>query len=411
MPMELEYLLRCIESTQELGHEEAAFQLGIKISTLERYLREARERFGIDLNSDVEMIKSNVKYKQETLRARDTNRIERKTFREFARVSNAVQEYQKEIIKIIKENNFAETKKHTIKNSKASGIIHLTDTHFNELVNMEGYNYYDFSVASKRLYKFANESIKIFKLYNIENVLIAMTGDMLNSDARLDKLLNAATNRAKATFVGADLLRSFIFHINQHFNVSVAAVSGNESRIGDEVGYTDMLVTDNYDFTIFQILKLIFEDKPGIKFADFGGKEQDIIVGNKRILLMHGNETTLRGDVEKGISQLMGKYADKGKKIDFVIFGHIHYARIGDKFGRGSSLVGANDYSDKGLHLISRASQNIHIITKEGDIHSIKIDLQNTTNEKYDFNKALEAYNPKSAGKLKQTTKIMEIVI
>ena len=60
-----------------------------------------------------------------------------------------------------------------------------------------------------------------------------------------------ATNRAKATFLGTHLLKHFILDINQVANVSVACVTGNESRVNEELGWVDIVASDNYDFTIF----------------------------------------------------------------------------------------------------------------------------------------------------------------
>ena len=75
-------------------------------------------------------------------------------------------------------------------------------------------------------------------------------------------------------------------------------------------------------------------------------------------------------------------------------------------------MVGSNDYSDKKLNLISKASQNIHIIYDKNRRDSIKIDLQNTDEiEGYNIDKSLEAYNPKSSSKLISETTIVKVVI
>ena len=61
------------------------------------------------------------------------------------------------------------------------------------------------------------------------------------------------------------------------------------------------------------------------------------------------------------------------------------------------------------MQLAGRASQNIHIITKE-DINSIKIDLQDTKGIKgYDVEYALEQYNAKSWSKAHKETKVITI--
>jgi predicted phosphodiesterase len=164
------------------------------------------------------------------------------------------------------------------------------------------------------------------------------------------------------------------------------------------------------------MLDMLFDHWQPEKMRFFHGDagEQRVQIAGKNILLVHGESKTLQGDIEKGIGQLCGKYAINKVDIDFVLFGHIHYARIGDHFARSGSLVGANSYSDHGLNLMSRASQNIHIITDTGQIHSMKLDLQDVDaygTDGYPYSKRLEAYNAKSASKNHIPTKILEVVI
>jgi len=360
---------------------------------------------------DEEIVEQAVRIAKQKQRFMDSNRIERKTFREYARVENAVAEYNKEMIRLLSQNSFSELTEFHEKHSKSAGIIHLSDLHLNELVNIK-VNKFDFKIASQRLQKYIYLAKKIFNAFHVQNVLVAFTGDLLNSDKRLDKLLNEATNRSKATFLAVDILKSVLLDLNSEYNISVACVSGNESRIWDEVGWSEIVMTDNYDFTIFNMLKYLCLDSEGIQFITGDPTEIVVPVGGKNILLVHGEQKVLLSNTEKGIIQMVGKWSTRGVKIDYVIFGHLHYARIGDHFARSGSLVGANDYSDKDLQLITKASQNLHLITEGGQLHSVKLDLQDASDfEGYNFDSALEAYNPKSSQKLKKKTVTFEVVI
>ena len=365
----------------------------------------AKELLG-GIETDGELIKSNIDYKKQTQRFMDSNRIERKSFREYARIDNAVSEFNKELIALLKEHSLSFlTKRHDTKHGKATGIFHLTDAHFNELVSLPNNNY-DFTIASKRVKLFVSQAKRYFNLFKVKNVFVAMTGDLLNSDRRIDELLAQATNRAKATFLAVNILEQALLDLNQDFNVSVASVTGNESRIRDVMGFTDMVATDNYDFTIFETLKHLFR-KSSFRFIEGDPTELVVEVGGKNILLLHG--TSIGREIEREVQKIKGKYIAKGVKIDFVIFGHKHSCRCGDWYARGSSIVGANAFSDKDLQLESRASQNIHIIFENG-WDSIKIDLQNTDGvEGYDIQKELEAYNAKSSHK-KQLPEIYRVV-
>ena len=358
--------------------------------------------------ADEELKAKSIEYKQQTQKYQDTNRIERKTFRQDSRISNALEEYNKSLIE-----NFTSLEPFTIIheniNDKAIGIIQLSDIHFNELINIEG-NQYDFKIAAKRLKLLCTKAKIYFNNMNVSNVLIAFTGDILNNDKLLDKLLNQATNRAKATLLGFHILEQFICDLNQFFNVSIASVTGNEGRANIELGYSNIMATDNYDFTIFNMLKIAFRNNKGITFIEGNGSEQIIEIAKSNVLLLHG--LSIKGEVEKSIQQIIGKYASKGIIVDYVFIGHIHSARIGDLYARSSSLCGANAYSDYALNLASRASQNIAIFYDNKSHDVFKIDLQNTDNiQGYQIISLLEEYNAKSIDKCKKNTTIFKVVI
>ena len=359
-------------------------------------------------DADVEVIKENVRLSKQKQKAQDRNRIQNKAFREHARIENAIEEYSKELKTLFENNSLnCTTTKHKT-NNKAVGVIQFSDVHLNELVDLEN-NKYDFSVASKRARLFVNKAKTYFKTANVSNIVFALTGDLMNSDRRLDELLNQATNRAKATFLGVDIFQQAILDMAKDFNVTVASIVGNEGRANKELGWSDIIATDNYDYTIFQCLRYLFKDS-NVKFIHGDPSELVINVAGQNLLMMHGHGS-FRGKLDTAVNQIAGRYSLRGIKIDYVIFGHVHSARVGDNFGRSSSMVGANDYSEKALNLNGRASQNCYIFYDNGNRDGIKIDLQNTQNEGYNIDKSLEAYNAKSHGKTKTKKTIFEVVV
>lgn len=369
----------------------------------------------IEEMTDKELIEQNVKYKMTLQKFMDINRVERKGFREYSRILNVQEDLNKELIRLINKHSL-ELKKVKIKSFKIKkfsiGIVHLTDLHFNELVNLTT-NKYDFVIASKRLKKYVEKSKIYLKSHNINTVLIAFTGDLVNSDRRLDEILNNITNRVKASLLAVDLLKQVILDYAKDFNVSVASVVGNESRLPKDIGWGSVIASNNYDYMIFEILKRLFKNtKIVFHYNPNDSFEQVINIMNYNILLIHGHQRIFTSNYEKAIQQLKGKYTSQGIIINFVLTGHLHSCRIGDTYARGSSLVGANGYSDKGLVLESRASQNLHIISEDGSRDSIKIDLQNTDNvDGYNIIKELETYHAKSFDKLKNKITIFKLVL
>ena len=216
-----------------------------------------------------EVIKNSNKLEKSKQRLQDEKRINRRIFRENTRVENAYVALAEALRKEIKDNPWEIKLKHIkpSKISKSAGIVHLSDLHFNELVNIDG-NHYDFNVASKRLKLFAAKIAQAFKSRDIYNIAVVMTGDMLNSDRRTDEIISMATNRACATFIGAQLLSLFIAELATNFNIQVISVSGNESRIREEYSHVDHFATDSFDFMMYEIMKTQFEQNKikNIKF-------------------------------------------------------------------------------------------------------------------------------------------------
>jgi predicted phosphodiesterase len=344
---------------------------------------------------------------------RDTNRIERKAWRNKARLFNAIEAFNEELIEVIYSTDMTvDIPVHVYDTpTQAMGIVHFTDAHFNELVDIQG-NQFDFSIAAKRCQKYITEARKYFDACGVREVLFAMTGDLINSDRRLDELLNEATNRAKATFLAVKIIRQMLMDLALSYNVIVTCVTGNESRAKQDIAYSDVLATDNYDFTIYNILKLVNETSEAITFIDVQDYNEHVVnVCDQNVLLLHGNQVD-KNHVEKSVQQIKGKWIAKGVPIDLVLFGHLHSARIGDTYARGSSIVGANAYSDSALQLTSRASQNIHILYTDRSRDSIKIDLQYYDGyDGYEIDEDLEEYNAKSLAKTHKPITIMEITI
>ena len=354
--------------------------------------------------ADKEVIEENLKLAKRSQKQADLNRIKNKSFREHVRLENALVEYNKALIDILKTESLKTTIKQHESKGKQAIIVQIADTHFNELVDLKN-NKYDFEVASKRLQKFAYHIKEYATFYNVSEIFVAVTGDLLNSDRRLDEKLSLSTNRAKATFLGVHLLKHLILDLNSIANVSVGCVSGNESR-AYELGWVDMVATDNYDFTIFEILRMLL---PDINFITSGGLELVVEVNGHNVLLIHGHQL---GNMQNDkIAKVISKYARNGIILDFMMCGHLHETKITDMFARSSSLVGANAYSENALLLSSRAAQNIYIM-KDNERHDIRIDLQHTKGFKgYAINKELSAYNAKSLDKTHKKQTVFKIVI
>ena len=377
------------------------YQLDVSIDYLRKQIKEVVHY----LIADKDIVEYNIRLAKQKQKFQDLNRIERKAFREGSRQENALIEYNTEIIKLLKRESL-KTKLSKKKHSTESVIVvQLADLHLNELVEIES-NKYDFNIASKRLQKYAYKVKEYVKFHKANKVLIAITGDLINSDRRLDEKLSMATNRAKATFLGVHLLKHFILDINEIAEVQVCCVTGNESRVTEFCGWVDMVSSDNYDFTIFEMLRLLL---PDISFLRGDALELVVEINGKNMLVIHGHQLS-KMDASV-VGKVISKYSAKGVIIDFIICGHLHETMIRDNIARSASLVGSNAYSENALNLSGTAAQNIYCFTDDGR-HDIRIDLQETEEwEGYNIKKELFAYNAKSLQKTHKKETIFKIII
>lgn len=364
-----------------------------------------------DTNEVLDLISE---YPRDLQKERDKTRIANKKARESYRVENALTELSRALIETFDRHNLSKlTKSHEEKKSQSSvAVLHISDVHLNECIDLP-HNKYDFKIAASRLKMLVTKARKYWHANGVKRVLVAMTGDMMNSDRRLDEKLSMAANRSQALFLGIDLLQQLILDINSEFNVSVAAISGNEGRVSEELVWSVAGATDNFDFMIFEGLKRVFKGSKGVTFIDGDPCEKLLSIAGHDLLMIHGHGATGK-DLAKSMQSLVGRYAANGQKVSYILSGHIHECYISDNFARSSSLAGANAYSDRALNLSSRASQNTYIFHTDKSMEAIKIDLQDSSGYVgYNIDESLQAFNTKSHDKMhrKQIILIDPIVI
>ena len=354
-----------------------------------------------DCVTDVEDTKYKAIVRSQLQKSRDLLRIERKQFREEVRFHNMTSELYEKIATILQgTHSDFNTIYHEDVKSETEGLFQISDIHFNELVELP-FNTFDFTIAAQRLKKYVVKAKKIFNSHDVKTVHVAFTGDMINSDRRLDEVMNAATNRAKASVLAAMILKQTLLDLNKDYNIKTYMVTGNESRLNKEMGSSAIMQTDNFDYIIHEMLRMMFLNKPGIEFIDGNPIEQPIKIMGNNILLIHGQQIKM-SQVSSQIQRLKGKWSDYliDETINYVIFGHFHTARITDLFARSGGLCGANAYSDNQLQLSSRASQNIFLIDQKG-INGMRIDLQHADEYNgYVIDEYLEEYNAKSVNRV-----------
>jgi len=381
----------------EYGKEATCRKFSIPEETLNRYLRVYKKETTNDIKEDSSDILVRIAASKQKLA--DINQGLRKENRESYRLYNSLETVYSEYVTLLKESPFVTFTIPEYKEIEVEryGVYHMSDLHLNELISPQeaNGNIFDFTVAAKRLQKHVQEAKRLFKCYNVNKVLIAGTGDFINSDRRLSEKLASATSQVRASLLATYLIQQVIIDLAQDFTISVAMIVGNESRLGeDDFDSADILASQNWDYMIFQQLRMLFIGKP-VEFVEaFNYTKQVVTLDNGfNILLVHGNLGKNTAS-DKHIAQIVQQYIMSGVPIHMILCGHIHSASIGDYLSRSASLCGGNAYSSNDLGCTSRASQNVYIINSDMGYHGIKIDLQNTDGYTgYNIIEELERYN------------------
>lgn len=337
------------------------------------------------MDKDKEIVEHAVVQQRKIQRLMDSNRIERKSFREHARAVNAVEELTKTLIETFTMRKFnLDTVCHQPPENTTPpiGVIQLSDIHFNMVIADLGDNKFNLDVACKRTYKHVCQSINKFKVEGVNKVVLALTGDLVKNVQHLSEISTNSISRSNCLFVIVDVLMQVIKHLNDEgFNVVVASVVGNESRVMEHVHETDFLASDSYDLMIHKTLQYILDGQAGVEVLPMNNPIECVLnLNGSNLLLVHGNahgRMASTSTLEKNTDSIVARYSAMGTKIDYVILGHIHSAYISDKFARSGGLPGTDEYAARKLNLFGRASQNAFLFYEDGTIDGFKHDLQN----------------------------------
>jgi hypothetical protein len=89
---------------------------------------------------DLEMVTETVRLAKKNQALADQNRIQNKAFREHARIENAVEQFSKSILHELQNHGVALShcprRTGVLDPEAAALVVHLSDNHFNELVNL-----------------------------------------------------------------------------------------------------------------------------------------------------------------------------------------------------------------------------------------------------------------------------------
>ena len=343
------------------------------------------------------------KLRQDKLRVGDKLRFERNAFNKRLRDLSALEELNQELInglnklKPIVPEYFT---KPCTSYTEDVLVVSIGDWHLGEISAEFKHTGFDMEIASKRLKKYADYIKGEIINKGYKKVVIMCGGNICNNVTLLCKRLQQTSNRATTTIMAVVLMEHFILDIYEACpNIVFAGVGNNESRYDEDYFEDEYLITNCADYVVYNMLELLFTDIPTIKFLGGRNCEKVVNINGSNILLTHGVAFG-KGDVEKAVQQAISRYAVKNVDIRYVLLSHIHCTRNSNFFSRHGSLVGGNAYSNSTLNLQTRASQNILTVSKNGDINSLMVDLEDVDGiTGYDISNEIKKFSLKSRDK------------
>lgn len=252
-------------------------------------------------------------------------------------------------------------------------IVHITDWHIGYIIeNCKG-NYYNWEIANNRVNKLISECRRYIELYNVKNIYVINTGDMIEHlYMRKNQSQFCEFNQAQQINHAIEIIFRLLVALCEKCNVEYDSIYGNHDRINGD--YSANLDGDNADTIICEQIK---------KYKELSNLVRLVVIDRP-----HTDKEIVK--IVNGLS-IKAKHGDKGSKDDktdlkndismdeefyqILLKGHEHNHRvISENKGRyivsGGCLSGYNDYSTN-FGCATVASQTI-IITKPNEIELIK---------------------------------------
>lgn len=255
------------------------------------------------------------------------------------------------------------------------GVMQITDAHFGSDFKL-GSNIVNSKVIADRLDRFSSEACDFFRAYSCDSAVVALTGDIIGSDRRLEELRQMPKGRAELLDVAFESISDAILNVSERFPVRVVSASGNESRLDQEMGFGDSSYNNSMDGILHKMLRVWGSNVKNVDVGDFGAEVLFDAAG-QTVVAMHNCPTFRRTGAAKSMQQFLGRMAqERGIIVSYLMFGHDHGgACVTPFYGNGGTVVGPDPYGARGLNATCRPSQNVYVFGRDGSRSGMVVDL------------------------------------
>jgi len=264
--------------------------------------------------------------------------------------------------------------KSLINNSRYEMIVHITDWHIGYIIDNCKGNYYNWEVANKRIDKLISECYKYIELYNISNIYVINTGDVIEHTYMRDNQSQFCEfTQSEQINKAIQIIYRFLCSLCKYTNVQYDSIYGNHDRFnGDKKANLD---GDNVEVIIREQLKTYVElsGNKRLTVVDRKHTDKEIVknINGLSCKFIHGEDSS-----KDGKRAIRNEMSVDNKFYDVLFKGHLHNFNIeSENNGRyvvyTGCLSGYNDYSIK-FGASTYASQTICIVDSNGKVEMIK---------------------------------------
>lgn len=268
------------------------------------------------------------------------------------------------------------------KGKRATLVLLLSDTHFDEVVRAEevgGLNAYDRRIAEMRLRAWAENSVKLARHYlsgvTYDGVVVLLGGDIFsgdiheelaqtNEDTILGSLLHWSEQIAAALSLLAD----------EFGKVHVAAVPGNHGRLTRKPR-AKLRARTNLDWLLAKMVERHYRADKRFTFQVDDGADTLVRIYDWGHLLTHGDQAHGGGGIGgiwPPIMRLRARKAQRamatGTPFDTLWMGHWHQLIATPGLVVNGSLKGTDEYAFIGNFGHEPAQQALAVVTPEHNV-------------------------------------------
>ena len=252
-----------------------------------------------------------------------------------------------------------------IEDDDLKAVLLLSDIHFGELIYSQSNDalLYDTETAIERMDNLSLEVIQKLKKEKINHLYLLGIGDMVDGDSiyrnhlfRIEKPAIEQVQDAVKT------ISTFIKKLTANkITVEMHNVRGNH-------GITNYknLEEDNWDTVVYDMLAIVFTDDQNVLINNFKNSEGVVSVGNRNIVIYHGNDISSQIKTANGLREFRGMCSKHSLSAgDLIVVGHRHEFGVevdqGKMLIRNGSIADASEYAFK-LNLYSAPSQTLLLL-------------------------------------------------